>query len=81
MTPSYLKGKTHLLPIVPGPLIIEHSVEDGTEKGGKGAHLISSELSVNPQKSYATKKLHNKKGYSSKIVLKTTMQKSYILQV
>ena len=33
---------------------------------------------VNPQKSYATKKLHNKKGYISKIVLKTTLQKSYI---
>jgi hypothetical protein len=33
---------------------------------------------VNPRKSYATKKLHNKKGYSSKIVLKTTLQKSYI---
>ena len=33
---------------------------------------------VNPRKSYATKKLHNKKGYISKIVLKTTLQKNYI---
>jgi hypothetical protein len=33
---------------------------------------------VNPRKSYATKKLHNKKGYISKIVLKTTLQKSCI---
>ena len=35
-------------------------------------------VKVYPLKSYATKTLHNNRDYSSKIVLKTTLQKSYI---
>ena len=45
MTPLYLKGKLHLLPILPGPLIIEHSAEDGTGEGVEEAQFFSSELS------------------------------------
>ena len=33
---------------------------------------------VNPRKSYGTKKQHNKKGYSSNIILKSTLQKNYV---
>ena len=45
MTPLCLKGKMHLLPILPGPLIIEHLVEDGVGERVGGAHFFSSELS------------------------------------
>ena len=33
---------------------------------------------VNPRKIYGTKKQHNKKGYSSNIILKSTLQKNYV---